>query len=164
MQKRIVIDTNIWVKAIVDEFYDVDCDDALNYFFQNGDFVLALDQNGEIEREYRDNIHGNRRFELRMKQLERENRKHWSNSALNKNEEKHLKQLGFHEKEDHVFVGTAMHTDKIIVTEDSDYGVHGEEEAKKVNIYMKDHMKLSVHTSRQFLDIWMEKFKKKNPV
>ena len=91
-------------------------------------------------------------------------RKHWSDSALNKNEEKHLKQLGFHENEDHVFVGTAIHTDKIIVTEDSDYGVHGEEEAKKVNIYMRDHMKLSVHTSRQFLDIWMEKFKKKNPV
>ena len=35
MQQRIVLDTNIWVKAIIDEEYDLFCDDALNSFFQN---------------------------------------------------------------------------------------------------------------------------------
>lgn len=153
MQKRIVIDTNIWVKAVVDNEYEVDCDDALSYFFQNRDFMLTLDHNGEIEREYRDNIRNNRRFEVRMKQLERERRKCWVDSELTKKQEMGLKKCGFHEKEDHIFVGTAMHADRIIVTEDSDYGVHGELEYKKAYTYMKEQMGLSVLASSQFLDI-----------
>ncbi len=150
MQQRIVLDTNIWVKAIIDEEYDLFCDDALNSFFQNREYRLALDYQGEIEREYRDNIRGNRRFEIRMKQLERENRKCWADSTLDRKQEMDLIKYGFHEKEDHIFVGTAMHSDKIIVTEDSDYGVHGELQAQQVSIYMKEQMGLSVLTGRQF--------------
>ena len=35
MQKRIVIDTNIWIKAMIDSEYNITCDDALSSFFQN---------------------------------------------------------------------------------------------------------------------------------
>lgn len=88
-----------------------------------------------------------------MKQLERESRKCWVDSDLSQKQEKELKKYGFHEKEDHIFVGTAMHSDRIIVTEDSDYGVHGELESKKAYTYMKEQMRLSVLTSKQFLEI-----------
>ncbi len=152
MKQRIVIDTNIWIKAIIDSEYSVECDDALNHFFQNKDFILGLDYNGEIEREYRDNIRNNRRFELRMKQLERERRKCWVNSGLIQKQEKDLYKLGFQEKEDHIFVGTAMNADKILVTEDSDYGGHGEVEYQKVYTYMKDEMGLVVLTGHKFLN------------
>ena len=45
------------------------------------------------------------------------------------------------------------HSDRIIVTEGSDYGVHGELESKKAYTYMKGQMRLSVLTSKQFLEI-----------
>lgn len=64
--------------------------------------------------------------------------------------EKELYQLGFQEKEDHIFVGAAMNADKILVTEDSDYGVHGEKDYQKVYTYMKDNMGLLVLESNQF--------------
>ncbi len=152
MPKRIVIDTNIWVKAMIDKEYHIDCDDALNAFFQNKNFMLLLDYNGDIEREYRDNIQDNRRFELRIKQLEREQRKCWVDSRLIRKQEMDLYELGFHEKEDHIFTGTAMNGDKILITEDSDYGVYGEKEYEKVYTYMKTQMGLQVLTSNTFLE------------
>ena len=154
MQKTIVIDTNIWIKAMIDSEYNITCDDALSSFFLYIECILALDYKSEIEREYRDNIKNNRRFELRMKQLEREQRKCWVDSRLNKAQEAELYNLGFHEKEDHVFTGTAMNADKILMTEDSDYGVHGETVAQKVFVYMRDQMGLSVVTSKGFLEIF----------
>lgn len=119
MQTKIVIDTNIWVKAILNEEYTIECDDALSCFLQNEDMILALDYQREIEREYRDNITGNRRFELNMKRLDREQRKCWVNSKLIEKQETDLYNLKFQEKEDHVFVGTAMNADRVLVTEDS---------------------------------------------
>ena len=63
-----------------------------------------------------------------------------------------LYELGFHEKEDHIFTGTAMNGDKILITEDSDYGVYGEKEYEKVYTYMKTQMGLQVLTSNTFLE------------
>ena len=47
-----------------------------------------------------------------------------------------------------------MNADKILMTEDSDYGVHGETVAQKVFVYMRDQMGLSVVTSKGFLEIF----------
>ena len=152
MQQNIVIDTNIWIKAIVDSEYDLACDDALSAFFQCNSLYLALDYNNEIEREYRDNIKNSRKFELRMKQLSREQRKVWGDSKLSPKDKNTLQKLGFHEEEDHVFVGTAVHADKVIITEDSDYGVHGESDKQPDYEYMKNDMELSVLTAAGFLD------------
>ena len=152
MQQNIVIDTNIRIKAIVDSEYDLACDDALSAFFQCNSLYLALDYNNEIEREYRDNIKNSRKFELRMKQLSREQRKVWGDSKLSPKDNNTLQKLGFHEEEDHVFVGTAVHADKVIITEDSGYGVHGESDKQPVYEYMKNDMELSVLTAAGFLD------------
>lgn len=160
MKQKIVIDTNIWVNSLVEAEYNIDCADALGCFFLDKDLVLALDCNSEIEREYRDNLRDSRFFELRMKQLERENRKYWCDSKLNKKHKDELLKLGFQEQEDHVFAGTAMNADKILITEDSDYGVHGEESYQKVYTYMKQIMGLSVLSSKQFVEMLQEENKK----
>lgn len=48
MPQKIVIDTNIWIKAIIDEEYTLECDDALSFFFRNKEMVLSLDYHGEM--------------------------------------------------------------------------------------------------------------------
>ena len=57
--------------------------------------------------------------------------------------------MSFHEPEDHVFVGVALSTDKTIVTDDSDYGVHGETDKQQVYEYMRDELQLTVFNSEQ---------------
>lgn len=44
MQKRVVIDTNIWVKAMVDKEYEADCDDAIGYFFRIGILFVCINK------------------------------------------------------------------------------------------------------------------------
>lgn len=49
-------------------------------------------------------------------------------------------------------VGVAYNTDRQIITEDSDYGVHDEEEKKDINHYMKEEMNLSICSAEQALE------------
>lgn len=150
---RVVIDTNIWVKALAnDKDYNLDCDRALLGFLNKSDLQLALDTEWEIEKEYIDNLQENRRYQCIMRQLEVEQRKTWDSSHLAKKHLDKLDELQFHEPEDRVFVGVAYNTDKQIITEDSDYGVHGEEEKKAVYDYMKEKMSLNVYSAEQALE------------
>ncbi len=43
-----------------------------------------------------------------------------------------------------------MNADKFIVSEDSDYGVHGEPDKQDVFTYMRDEMGLQVVSAEQF--------------
>lgn len=53
---RLVIDTNIWIKALVSEEYEIDCAEALYCFLHDKEMELALDFNGDILTEYQDNL------------------------------------------------------------------------------------------------------------
>ncbi|MCD8338310.1 MAG: PIN domain-containing protein [Lachnospiraceae bacterium] len=147
---RLVIDTNIWIKALVSKEYEIDCAEALYCFLHDKDMELALDCKGEIMAEYRDNLQKERSFQKCMIKLENEKRKCLVSSNLNKAHKNALISRGFHEPEDHVFVGTAMNADKLIVTEDSDYGVHQEAEKQAVFTYMKEKMGMQVMSAEQF--------------
>ncbi|MCD7813321.1 MAG: PIN domain-containing protein [Lachnospiraceae bacterium] len=147
---RLVIDTNIWIKALVSEEYEIDCAEALYCFLHDKEMELALDFNGDILTEYQDNLQEERSFQKCMMKLKNEKRTHWVSSNLNKVHKNALISRGFHEPEDHVFVGTAMNADKIIVTEDSDYGVHQEAEKQEVFTYMKEKMGMRVMSAEQF--------------
>lgn len=146
----IVIDTNIWVRTMVNEEFDVECDEALHQFLLTKRMRLVLDYEGEIMQEYNDNVREERRFQIWMKRLDAEQRKCWVSSRLSERYGKALRDLGFHEAEDHVFVGAAMNADKFIISEDSDYGVHGETDKQKVIAYMKEQMGLQVVSAAQF--------------
>ena len=149
---RIVIDTNIWVKAFVEKELELDCIEAFSMFSVDDSMVLSLDDKGEILREYRDNIKNNRRFELEWKKLGQRNRLWYTTSKLDRRIIERLDELDFQEAEDRIFVGVALHSDKVIVTEDSDYGAKGEEDYKRVFEYMRDMLGLRVYSSNKFCE------------
>lgn len=49
---------------------------------------------------------------------------------------------GFHEPEDWVFVFAALASDLTIVSEDSDYGIHGEADKKPIYDYLSNELGL----------------------
>ncbi|MCD8059438.1 MAG: PIN domain-containing protein [Bacteroides fragilis] len=152
---KIVIDTNIWLKAMDTDFYNGNCDFALHKIIKNPQWHIALDDRKCIKNEYDKNIYKYltepRRYEHYWKKLYGEQRVYYTFSKLDKRHKEQLKRRGFHEPEDQIFVGTAMNADKVIVTEDSDYGVHGEPEKQAVATYMQGEMRLQVYSAEEFL-------------
>lgn len=150
---QLVIDTNIWIKALSnDDDYDLTCDRVLLGFLNKGNLQLALDDKWEIENEYMDNLQNNRRYQSIMCQLDKTQRKTWNSSHIPQKHLNKLDELKFHEPEDRVFVGVAFNTDKQIITEDSDYGVAGQEDKQEIYSYMKDEMELNVYSAEQALE------------
>ena len=150
---QIVIDTNIWIKALSnDDDYSLTCDRVLLGFLNESTLQLALDSEWEIEKEYMDNLQMNRRYQCIMCQLENEHRRTWNSSHLPQKHLNKLDELQFHEPEDRIFVGVAYNTDKKIITEDSDYGVHGEVDKKGVYDYMREKMDLDVYSAEETLE------------
>lgn len=147
-----VIDTNIWIRRFEDAEYQVNCDLALSKFVSKPEELLYMDYEEEMMREYRDNLKGNRPFELFWKQLSQDGRISWVSSKLDHKHKQALLERGFHEPEDHIFVGTAMNADKRIITDDSDYGVNGEVEKQAVFEYMQEQMGLQVFSSQRYID------------
>ena len=154
---QVVIDTNIWIKALAnDNDYNLTCDRVLLGFLNKHDLQIALDAEWKMEKEYMDNLQESRRYQCIMCQLEHEQRKTWSSSHLPQKHLNKLEELQFHEPEDRIFVGVAYNTDKQIITEDSDYGVHGEEDKRETYHYMKNEMNLSVYSAEQALETILE--------
>ncbi len=145
-----VIDTNIFVHAKdMDKDYGMNCLMFLSNFLQCTD-KMALDYQDVIMREYRDNrIEGDSFLQKFFIEMHRQNRFTFGDSSISKKQRDKLIQLSFHEPEDHVFVGVALSTDKTIVTDDSDYGVHGETDKQQVYEYMRDELQLTVFNSEQ---------------
>lgn len=149
---QLVIDTNIWVRALIEEEYDEWCDYTLISFMQQEEHQLVLDDKREMQGEYEDNVKSSRKYQRLMLQLGKQHRLLYTSSHLPKKHIKKLDELKFHEAEDRIFVGAAYNTDHKIITEDSDYGVHGEEEKKGVYEYMKQEMNLQVLTAEQAME------------
>lgn len=147
-----VIDTNIWIRRFEDAEYQVNCDLALSKFVSKPEELLYMDYEEVMLREYRDNLKGNRSFELFWKQLSQNGRISWVSSKLDHKHKQALLKRGFHEPEDHIFVGTAMNADHRIITDDSDYGANGEVEKQAVFEYMQEQMGLQVFSSQRYID------------
>ena len=135
---------------MVDKELTIECGDVIHKFVATNEYILALDAENKMEREYRDEIRDNRRFELEWKRLSERNRFYWCSSDLPNKVEKQFDKLGFHELEDRIFVGTALHSGKVIITDDSDYGANEEEEYQAVFEYMRDKLDLKVYSSEKF--------------
>ena len=61
-----------------------------------------------------------------------------------------LRELGFIGKEDYVFVETAIAADRYLITEDSDYGVHCENEYQGVYDYLTMVLRLFIYSTKNF--------------
>ncbi|NLO38467.1 MAG: PIN domain-containing protein [Ruminiclostridium sp.] len=151
---RLVIDTNIWVKALTDlPHYKYDCESFLIHFV-DGIHSLVVDYKWEILKEYDDNLKAFERYRIFYTMLEKTGRISFTDTTIPSKHIKKLNELHFHEKEDQIFTGAAYNTDKCIVTEDSDYGKGTEEKSKidekqAVLRYMQEEMNLKIYDASE---------------
>lgn len=116
---RLVIDTNIWVKAC--EMTSMECHLFISNFLQTKDDTLVIDMDHEIMKEYEDNLSKNTFYRHCIKHIQ--DRLEFHSSTIPNVHKRGLDKVEFHEPEDRVFLGCAFNTDKYLVTEDSDYGM-----------------------------------------
>lgn len=123
---RVVLDTNIWVNALQQDWSNrhfIDCLSVIGNFMQTKADSLALDYSNKILEEYRDNVGNQPGFQQMLMQLFAENRIQYVDETLSQEIREKLDILKFHEQEDRIFLGVANNGDKYLITSDSDYGV-----------------------------------------
>lgn len=151
---RVVLDTNILVKAFLPQYYSLHCSALLSHFFENINLSIAIDYEGVIVGEYRQNLQDNEMFLKWYGAMGYQIS--YCSGKLEHSIKKVLINKGFHEPTDHVFVAVALHADKQIITEDSDYGKGKEEKAnipekQKILSYLTEQLNLHVMDSREGL-------------
>ena len=156
---NIVLDTNVWRRALCDSDWNYEDDYVISVFKTKKELGLAIDYEQQILREYRDNLGAeSRRFEKYYNQFSKEKRISLFDSKIPEKQLKELKNRGFHKPEDQIFLGTAYHADKILITADGDYGIEidcSKKDAKQkklVNEYITEKMGVTLHTPKQCMD------------
>jgi len=144
----VTVDTNIVIKAWLDG--EQPHIQVLSLIGVLPHLEYGLDKDGQIDKEYRRKCSDNVFFEKWHKEI-------WGKVVLIDGhlEDRHARALasgGCHEPSDHVFAAVAYHSDKYLVTEDSDFGKGHVERvlAKAVVIaYLRDKLGLTVHDARE---------------
>ena len=156
---KIVLDTNVWVYALSDEEFEIESAMVISEVAKRDDMQIAIDYEGKILTEYERNIGAqNRMYQMYHKRFYEQKRFVYCSSNLIRKHEDELNRKGFHEPEDQVFVGVAMNADKIIVSNDSDYGIVVDEkqkdacQKKEAHEYMTQKMGLQLYTSRMYME------------
>lgn len=157
---RVVVDTNIWDFAFLDcdnvenaESLKKDCSRVLFALSRKNDMAFAVDfrdGNSFILSEYRHKLSGIRDFEVFLLELWKRTKIVYVEPIPDGTHDVKLVSLGFHEVEDHVFVNTALAADKVIITEDGDYGVHGEVDKKEVYSYLTEDLGIQLLHAYEF--------------
>ncbi|MDO4284052.1 MAG: PIN domain-containing protein [Eubacteriales bacterium] len=148
-----VIDTNIWRYGFLhDEEYRMDCANFLYAFIMNRQDSMAMDAGGKMLSEYNRNLRQDPEFRKTFVQLQRDNRISHVVSRIPMRHKERLRALGFHEEEDHVFLGTALQADRYLVSEDSDYGTRGQKEKQQANQYMRETLGIMLRNSEEALE------------
>lgn len=151
---RVVLDTNILIKAFCPQYLSLDCWALISCFYGNVNLGIAVDYDGEIVKEYRQNLHDNEIYQKWYVAIG--NQISYCDGKLEHSLKTTLVKNGFHEPTDHVFVAVALHADKQIITEDSDYGKGKEEKAntpekQQILSYLTEQLRLHVMDSREGL-------------
>jgi len=152
---KFVIDTNILIKGF--QLISLDCFALIGHFYDNSTLAIVFDtEKGILLQEYRQNLNHNEMFQKWLVAMFQANKVFYVSGKLEEKIRKKLDKLGFHEPSDQVFVAVALHSDKNIITEDSDYGKGKEDRAKEVSKqeilrYMTNDLKLNVTDAKQSL-------------
>lgn len=117
---NIVIDTNILCKSFLDK--DMMSASVIFDVYNNENIKVVFDYGETIMREYRREVGHEEFFQKWLRKLQDTNRIEFNDGRLDNKIKRDLINLGFHEETDQVFVATSLNADKIILTEDSDYG------------------------------------------
>lgn len=128
--KYLVIDTNLWHKAFND--YSSDAMSILHLIKMSASLGVSLDHEQKVLSEYGKQSCAEfiRRWIYSVFCSTPSKLGHYS-SALDFTIQNNLQQLGF-EIDDMPFVGLTINSDKIIITEDSDYGKGNERRAQEI--------------------------------
>lgn len=115
----LAIDTNILVNAFKEgESEHLDVVSLVNLF----EFKVGFDFNGVVEGEYQNNLAQSKSYQKWRKRLLERKATHQCAANLPQRHKAQLSTFGCHEPTDHVFIGVAFSTDKILISEDSDVG------------------------------------------
>ncbi len=159
---KFVIDTNILIKGF--QLHSIECFALIGLFYDNAALSIAFDvEKSVILQEYRQNLNHNEMFQKWLVAMFQANKVFYVSGKLEEKIRKKLVKFGFHESSDQTFVAVALHSDKNIITEDSDYGKGNEEragETAKQNVlrYMTQDLKLNVMDAKESLE-FIKKFK-----
>lgn len=150
MAQTVVFDTNILVKA----FIQLEPDHQLVLFAITGKkLFLGLDTQGIIFKEYQKNLSRSENYRKWMGKVnDRKRIFSVGKSDLPARHKKFLEIHGCHEPADHVFIGVAFHSDKILVSEDSDVGKGpkgNEPPHPEALTYLTTQMGLSVYDAEE---------------
>lgn len=152
---QIVLDTNILVNGC--NLKNFECTVLLTLFYKNERLIVAFDSdNSQILREYRQNLCENEFYQKWYSALCQSSQVVYYSGKLNTRIKQELENRKFHELADQTFVAVALNADKVIITEDSDYGKGKEEKAstaqkQEVLRYMTVDLGLNVMDSNQAL-------------
>ncbi len=160
METRMVVDT-----CIVDDAFLLQEDDELQRLCvkvilriaDHNDLKWVIDEAEDIKsgpailNEYRNHLGGVRDFEIFWMQIVEREKIVYVKKLCDKEIDKKLDEIGFHEPEDRTFLYTALAADKEIVTEDSDYGVaKGREEYKSRYVYFTKDLGMIICDAKAF--------------
>ena len=159
--ERLVVDTNIMDNAFMagkEPCAKQSAGKVLFFIADSMNMVIALDKadmgdSPFILKEYRKNLGGYRYFEVYWMNLQGMQKVVYVQGVCSKEADKVFDDWGLQE-EDRVFLYTAMGADKIIITEDSDFGVgKGKEQYKHRFDYITNDMGVMIFDANHFLDV-----------
>lgn len=142
----VTIDTNILIKAFEDR-------EPIHNLIVNKSVLqdgpkIGVDFDDVVLGEYRKNLKSNLGFNKWYKKVSQRGGFSFVNGRLPEKHKKNLRPLGCHEPTDHQFLGVALRTDRIFISEDSDVG-KGPNGCVEPHIsalkYITDDMKVNVY-------------------
>ena len=159
---NIVLDTNVLKNSF--DYQECNCSTiipACFILFKN--LKICLDYEDYIYNEYKKNVKNKELMEKFLKKLMAESRVIYQSSDLDNKIREELNKKNFHEVNDQVFVAVALNNDKIIVTEDSDYGKGKQEKAltkekQEVLSYMTNILKMTILNYEEGVNYIKENF------
>jgi len=154
-----VLDTCILKRAfdLQSPDFSLDCFSLVGIFHSESKLGIALDFEEKILGEYRKNLQNNKAYQKWLNAMYFKKTISYQSGKLDEKVKRKLNELGFHEPSDQVFVAVALHSDKNLVSEDSDYG-KGDEvranspEKQEVLKYMTESLGLNVMDSIEGLN------------
>lgn len=156
---NLVLDTNILVKGFEDAVPS--CQAVLYHLFNNYELKVVFDtcdENGNtvVMKEYIDNLGDSKFFHKWYKELHSSQQISYFTGKLTNNIRQKLIRKRFHEQTDQTFVALAIESDKVLITEDSDYGKGDkidaqEPEKQEVLRYLTQDLFLNIMDSKEGL-------------
>jgi predicted nucleic acid-binding protein len=144
----VTIDTNVIINACKNLSWDhLSVLDRVRLGHQ-----AALDLEGKILAEYRGKCSDIELFKKWYQEMWEQLRFQQVPGRLENRHVTRLRKLGCHEPSDHVFVAVAEHTERYLVTEDSDFGKGHLNRAltnTEVTAYMREQLGLTVHDAKE---------------